>query len=125
MKKWFCHTEVGLPVTIKIAISTAGYMIKKNNPEQVARIMPVVKGIQETIENGVDNEFLNSLIAEGLVQLVKHISADPIIMAAVNVALAQLKIDIQGEIAKVPKLTNEVIKDMIDSFIAGLETPIQ
>ena len=123
MNKWICHNKEGLPVVIKIAINTAGFMIAKNNPELAKRALPVAKGIQETIDNGVNNEAMNALLKEAIGTLVGKIDADPIILAAVNMALTQLKIDVAGNIPLT--FDNQTLRDIIDSFVAGLETAVK
>ena len=50
MKKWFCKSE-GLDATTKIAVY-GGYCVAKNNQKILAAVLPVAKGIQETIDNG-------------------------------------------------------------------------
>ena len=69
MKKWFCKSE-GLDATTKIAVYTAGYCVAKNNQKILAAVLPVAKGIQETIDNGADNEILNAVLKDAIASLL-------------------------------------------------------
>jgi hypothetical protein len=124
MKTWFCVTEQGLPVTIKIGINTAGYLIKKNNPALITRILPVAEGIKQTIDTGTDNAAMNAILAEAIGELTGHIAGDPVIEAAISATLSQLKIDVVDKKVAPFAFSNEVLKDIIDSFVAGLSMPI-
>ena len=121
MKKWFCKSE-GLDATTKIAVYTAGYCVAKNNQKILAAVLPVAKGIQETIDNGADNEILNAVLKDAIASLVERVSDDVVIQGAVAGVLAQLKIDVTG--AADLELSNAAIKDLIDSFVAGMSTPV-
>jgi hypothetical protein len=122
MNMFFCHKEDGLPVVVKIAINTAGYMIAKNNPELVKRALPVAKGILQSINDGADNGAMNALVAEAIATLVGKIDADPIIKAAVYAALSQLNINV--EVTQTLTFTNDILIDILESFIAGLSTGV-
>jgi hypothetical protein len=121
MKKWFCKSE-GLDATTKIAVFTAGYCVAKKNQKILASVLPVAKGIQETIDNGADNEILNAVLKDAIASLVDRVSDDVVIQGAIAAVLAQLKIDATG--AADLELSNAAIKDIIDSFIAGMSTPV-
>lgn len=121
MKKWFCKSE-GLDATTKIAVYTAGYCVAKNNQKILAAVLPVAKGIQETVENGADNEIMNAVLKDAIASLVDRVSDDVVIQGAIAGVLAQLKIDVSG--AADLELSNAAIKDLIDSFVAGMSTPV-
>ena len=121
MKKWFCKSE-GLDATTKIAVYTAGYCVAKNNQKILAAVLPVALGIQETVDNGADNEIMNAILKDAIASLVENVSGDVVIQGAVAGVLAQLKIDVTGAAAL--ELSNATIKDIIDSFVAGMSTPV-
>lgn len=121
MKKWFCKSE-GLDATTKIAVYTAGYCVAKNNQKILAAVLPVALGIQETVDNGADNEIMNAILKDAIASLVENVSGDVVIQGAVAGVLAQLKIDVTG--AADLELSNAAIKDLIDSFVAGMSTPV-
>lgn len=121
MKKWFCKSE-GLDATTKIAVYTAGYCVAKNNQKILAAVLPVALGIQETVDNGADNEIMNAILKDAIASLVENVSGDVVIQGAVAGVLAQLKIDVNG--AADLELSNAAIKDLIDSFVAGMSTPV-
>ena len=121
MKKWFCKSE-GLDATTKIAVYTAGYCVAKNNQKILAAVLPVALGIQETVDNGADNEIMNAILKDAIASLVENVSGDVVIQGAVAGVLAQLKIDVSG--AADLELSNAFIKDLVDSFVAGMSTPV-
>ena len=121
MKKWFCKSE-GLDATTKIAVYTAGYCVAKNNQKILAAVLPVALDIQETVDNGADNEIMNAILKDAIASLVENVSGDVVIQGAVAGVLAQLKIDVTG--AADLELSNAAIKDLIDSFVAGMSTPV-
>jgi len=121
VKKWFCKSE-GLDATTKIAVYTAGYCVAKNNQKILAAVLPVALGIQETVDNGADNEAMNAILKDAIASLVENVSGDVVIQGAVAGVLAQLKIDVTG--AADLELSNAAIKDLIDSFVAGMSTPV-
>lgn len=121
MKKWFCKSE-GLDATTKIAVYTAGYCVAKNNQKILAAVLPVALGIQETVDDGADNEIMNAILKDAIASLVENVSGDVVIQGAVAGVLAQLKIDVTG--AADLELSNAAIKDLIDSFVAGMSTPV-
>ncbi len=122
MKKWFCCKSEGLDATTKIAVYTAGYCVAKNNQKILAAVLPVALGIQETVDNGADNEIMNAVLKDAIASLVERVSDDVVIQGAIAGVLAQLKIDVSS--AADLKLSNAAIKDIIDSFIAGMSTPV-
>ena len=71
MKKWFCKSE-GLDATTKIAVYTAGYCVAKNNQKILAAVLPVALGIQETVDNGADNEIMNAILKDAIASLVER-----------------------------------------------------
>ena len=121
MKKWFCKSE-GLDATTKIAVYTAGYCVAKNNQKILAAVLPVALGIQETVDNGADNEIMNAILKDAIASLVDRVSDDVVIQGAIAGVLAQLKIDVNGEADL--ELSNAFIKDLVDSFVAGMSTPV-
>ena len=121
MKKWFCKSE-GLDATTKIAVYTAGYCVAKNNQKILAAVLPVALGIQETVDNGADNEIMNAILKDAIASLVDRVSDDVVIQGAIAGVLAQLKIDVSG--AADLELSKAFIKDLVDSFVAGMSTPV-
>ena len=123
MKKWFCSSDEGLGASVKMLIYTAGYAIAKNNKDLAARCLPVANGILDTLVNDGENGAINAMLKEAMQELVEHASDDVVIQGAVLAAIDSLGIDLSA--AEPPKLKNEAIKDLLKSFVAGVETAMK
>jgi len=117
MEKIFCKSE-GLGVEAKLLIAAAATAIAKNNLEFAKKALPVAKDVLSVIEKGINNDALNIQLKEMIKVVVAKASDDPIIVAAVNLALLELGIDINVEF---PAFENKKIKDMAAAFITGVE----
>jgi hypothetical protein len=118
MSKWFCSKEGGLDVAIKTAAYAAAFLIAKNNKELSRSILPVAVGIKTTVDGGSDNAALNSVLREAITELVNKVSFDAVIQAEVYGVLSLLNINIPEGVF--PAFSNEVIIELVDSFVAGL-----
>ena len=65
---------------------------------------------------------MSAVLKDAIASLVERVSDDVVIQGAIAGVLAQLKIDATG--AADLELSNAAIKDIIDSFIAGMSTPV-
>ena len=120
MTKWFCADTSSLEPAIKMAANAAGFAIAKNNVDLVKRILPVAQGIQKTVDAGTDNAALNSILKETVTELLPLVSDNPLIQMAVEAALTAVNINVPA--GTFPALGNPEIKDLVDSFVAGLGT---
>lgn len=121
MSFFFCKSK-GLEVATKLLINAAGVAVAANNKELAASALPVAKGIIEVLDKGIDNDVLNSQLQQALTALVAKTSDNPAIVAALSIALSELKININGDF---PKFNNEEIKDMVNSFLTGAEAGLK
>lgn len=115
---FLCASNSGLSVATKILATAAGTAVKMNNPALVTAGMPVIEGIKTAIDGGTDNATMNVVLKEGITALTKNVSSDPVIMAAVEAALSAININVPA--GTFPTLDNAAIKDLVDSFCAGL-----
>jgi hypothetical protein len=122
MKSWFCSNTDGLDVTIKTSVYAAGYLIGKNNKDKAVAILPVALAAKSAVEAGTDNGALNALLKEEIAVLVPLVSNDPVIEAAVAGVLSSLNISVSGNVF--PTITNTAIKDLVNSFVSGLQAGI-
>jgi hypothetical protein len=122
MKSWFCSNSDGLDATIKTAVYAAGYLIGKNNKDKATAILPVALAAKSAVESGADNGALNALLKEEITALVPLVSNDPVIEAAVAGVLSSLNISVYGNVF--PTFTNAVIKDLVNSFVSGMQAGI-
>lgn len=117
MKSWFCESK-GLPGVVKALVYAAGMAVGRNNPDLASKSAPVAQAILAAMEKGTDNAALNAMLAEAVKALVERVSGDPAIRGAMELALADLKIDIPA--GTFPQFGNDEISDMIKSFVSGM-----
>jgi hypothetical protein len=120
----FCKsTEETLDTVIKVAANAAGVAVAINNPALMTAILPVAVVLKNKIDGTqattTDNQVINRLIQQGIIDLVDKVKASPIVMVEVNVVLNAIGVNIAE--AKFPVLSNAVIIELIDSFVAGLQ----
>lgn len=119
MKKVFCWTEKGLGPAVKTAIFVAGYTVAKKNRQLMDRILPAALAIKAQVDADGDNEALNVILKDALASLVQEASKDPIIQGAILGTLAQMNIDVAA--GRIPAFDNASIRDMVDSFVDGMQ----
>jgi hypothetical protein len=120
--KWFCFSEGGLNQQVKAAVYMAGFLVAKNNLALAVSALPVAKGIQAAVDGGGDNAALNAMIKEAIVELIPKVSTDPVVTAAVGAVLVPLGINVPA--GTFPTMDNATIKDLIDSFVAGVTAAV-
>jgi carbamoylphosphate synthase large subunit len=122
MKSWFCSNTDGLDATIKTAVYAAGYLIGKNNKDKATAILLVAMATKTAVESGTDNGALNAILREEITALVPLVSNDPVIEASIAGVLSSLNISVTDSVF--PTFTNAVIKDLVNSFVSGLQAGI-
>ena len=116
--KWFCKSNSGVDAIVKTATYMGGYAVAKNNPVIAVAAVPVANAILKTASDGGDNSGINAIFQEAVTHLVEGSSKDPVVQSAIGGALNALSIDIPT--GKFPVLGNEAIKELVESFMAGM-----
>lgn len=119
MSGLFCSTS-GLGVAVRLAANSAGVLIAQNNKEKAAVILPVAKEIISKITGGSEAVTINSLVKQGIVKLVAMFSDNKLFQAEAAIVLNALGINISD--ATIPTLSLGSLKELIDSFVTGIET---
>lgn len=121
--KIFCASNATSVITsvVKIAANVGGVLIATNNPALVAGMLPAAQAILAKVEGGGNNDAMNSLIQQGINELVGQFSGNATIKAELDIVIAALGLNVAGA---VPTLSNSDITDLLNSFISGLQAGV-
>ena len=113
---WPLKIDVDKDVTTglqKVALSTTGYMIAKNNQKYIPEFVKWYNAFNLLIEQ----EDIQVAFQDGVAQLSTLISDDPYLQLQVKNAMSMLSISVDG-----PSLSEEVelYKQAVDSFMEGV-----
>jgi hypothetical protein len=113
MSRLFCGNA------IKLAANAAGVAVAIYEPELVKSVLPVVVAFQAKIDGGSDNAVLNSLLQQGITELLPAVKDNPVVMIEANALLTAINFD--AVTGKLPVLSNADVKAVIDNFVIGMQ----
>jgi hypothetical protein len=116
MSSLFCKGSID--TVVKMAANGTGIAVAIQNPAMAIEIAPVAAALKAKVDGGTDNAVMNGLIQQGITSLLGSVKANPIIMLEANAVLSALNFD--SVTGKLPTISNPVIIELVDSFVAGL-----